>query len=196
MTRAFFFFFLLSFSLHLQASLIPGSCLVSTESDPDSFIQHCYNAINGDYCEASIDLAISAPDTLLLQRYYSNRLPLAGWLLFPQAFSCWARTLKAKNALSAGIIVPGPMLSRESAPAQSSHIRMENINGETKVPLKIVLEKEGIGMVNTYAGEMSGRIIIKTTGLYLRENSCELTLGDGTRRPVMNQLDRMPQPTL
>ena len=46
--------------------------LVSTESDPDAFIQNSVNVINGNYCEAATDFLITGPDALLLQRFYTN----------------------------------------------------------------------------------------------------------------------------
>ncbi|MFZ0565003.1 MAG: hypothetical protein WAM28_02270 [Chlamydiales bacterium] len=38
-----------------SANSMYASLLPSTESDPDAFIHHCCNAINGDYCESTID---------------------------------------------------------------------------------------------------------------------------------------------
>ncbi len=55
----------------LSANQIP---LISTESDPDAFIQGCVNVINGDYCESAIDLRITGPDPLILQRFYSTKV--------------------------------------------------------------------------------------------------------------------------
>lgn len=64
--------------------------LVSTESDPDAFI-NSVNVINGDYCESATDLVIAGPDILILQRFYSTKDTVAGtqaggWRIFPQRF--------------------------------------------------------------------------------------------------------------
>src|SRR5271155_5515023 len=77
----------LSFS-SLSASQLQ---LVSTESDPDAFIQNSVNVINGDYCESATDLAITGPDALVLQRFYSTKdvitgVQAGGWRVFPQRF--------------------------------------------------------------------------------------------------------------
>ncbi len=63
--------------------------LPSTEADPDAFIDHCVNVINGDYCETALDLAIAGPDPLILQRYYNAKdymtaKGFGGWRIFPQ----------------------------------------------------------------------------------------------------------------
>jgi hypothetical protein len=34
---------------------------VSTESDPDAFIQNSVNVVNGYYCESATDLVITGP---------------------------------------------------------------------------------------------------------------------------------------
>ena len=65
--------------------------LVSTESDPDAFIQNSVNVINGDYCESATDLVIAGPDALMLQRFYSSKNIITGsqpggWRHFPQRF--------------------------------------------------------------------------------------------------------------
>src|ERR1700722_10448180 len=65
--------------------------LLSTESDPDAFIQKCVNVINGDYCESATDLVIVGPDALVLQRFYSTKdaitgVQAGGWRMLLQRF--------------------------------------------------------------------------------------------------------------
>jgi hypothetical protein len=59
MTLRYCLWILLRLHLPLSANL------VSTESDPDAFIQNSVNVINGDYCEAATDLVITGPDPLI-----------------------------------------------------------------------------------------------------------------------------------
>ncbi len=54
--------------LYLPALSAAQLQLVSTESDPDAFIQNSVNVINGDYCESATDLVITGPDAMVLQR--------------------------------------------------------------------------------------------------------------------------------
>jgi hypothetical protein len=53
--------------LYLPALLVGSPQFVSTESDPDAFIQNSVNVINGDYCESATDLVITGPDALVLE---------------------------------------------------------------------------------------------------------------------------------
>lgn len=47
----------------LYADSMSATMLPSTEADPDAFIDHCVNIINGDYCESALDLDIAGPVT-------------------------------------------------------------------------------------------------------------------------------------
>ena len=60
LTRWIFPFLILFF--HMNIVFANQNFLVSTESDPDAFIQDCVNVINGDYCEVATDLVIPGPD--------------------------------------------------------------------------------------------------------------------------------------
>ena len=79
------------FVLYLPTLLIGSPQFLSTESDPDAFIQNSVNTINGDYCESATDLVITGPDALILQRFYSTKDVIAGteaggWRIYPQRF--------------------------------------------------------------------------------------------------------------
>lgn len=80
---------ILALCLYLPTLSASQTQLVSTESDPDAFIQNSVNVINGDYCEATTDLVITGPDALVLQRFYSTKDAMTGrqaggWRMFPQ----------------------------------------------------------------------------------------------------------------
>lgn len=59
--------------------------LLTTESDPDAFIERNVNVINGQYCESVTDLVIPGPDPLILQpwRFAEKRFdPYSRLILF------------------------------------------------------------------------------------------------------------------
>lgn len=81
------FIFCLCFYTPLFAQLQ----LVSTESDPDAFIENSVNVISGSYCEAATDLVITGPDPLILQRFYHTTdyitgTQTGGWRILPERF--------------------------------------------------------------------------------------------------------------
>lgn len=76
--------------------------LPSTEADPDSFVNHCVNVINGDYCESALDLEISGPDKLVLQRFYNAKNYMTGqgfggWRIFSQTLLVTGKDPKNKE---------------------------------------------------------------------------------------------------
>jgi len=84
-------FFLLIASIHnLPAEYSPAR-LISTEADPEAFIENSVNVINGDYCESATDLVIKGPDLFILQRFYNaadyiTGTRAGGWRIFPERF--------------------------------------------------------------------------------------------------------------
>lgn len=69
----------------------------SRELDPDSIIENV-STICGDYSEIAIDMVVSAPDSLVVSRFYSScdieeTAKLGGWRFFPQVFLSMERAL-------------------------------------------------------------------------------------------------------
>ncbi|MCB1075530.1 MAG: hypothetical protein KDK59_08365 [Simkania sp.] len=65
-------------------------CLGSREGDPTSVVKNV-SVIHGDYSEIEVDLIVSAPDPLILSRYYGSRdlsflANLGGWRFYSQCF--------------------------------------------------------------------------------------------------------------
>ena len=88
--------------LYLPALSAGQLQLVSTESDPDAFIQNSVNVINGDYCESATDLLITGPDALVLQRFYSTKdaitgVQAGGWRMLPQRFLVIGKDASGKS---------------------------------------------------------------------------------------------------
>lgn len=162
----------------LLASYSP-SLLICTESDPDAFIQDVVNVINGEYSESVIDLSITAPSPLLLQRFYTNRDYLTGvqpggWRIFPERF------------LVIGKDKQNTSYSRAFAGGRSGGIfpysGQVNQEGFSQNPLKIEIAPDAIGMCNTSAGEIGGQTNHQNERLYCKGQVCDLILGDGTKR--------------
>lgn len=165
-------FYLSAFSLStlFADSAIPADTalsdtarFVSTESDPDAFIDHNVNVINGDYCESVTDLIISGPDALVLQRVYSTRNAVTGargdgWKLMPQRFLVIGKDPSGKTCtIQKERFEWSHALVGERSGGILPYEGWRNINGSTKEPLKIDVLKSAPGMVNTYASDIKGQ---------------------------------------
>lgn len=190
------------FALCLHSSVLSTQLsLLSTESDPDAFVQNSVNVINGDYCESATDLMITGPDALILQRFYNTKdvitgTKTGGWRIFPQRFlvigkdpsqkSCHVGKEKFEWAFAfvgerSGAILP--------------YSGWRNVNGLTKDPLKMDIVHDALGAVNTYAKEINGQTNHQNNQLHCKEDTCELTLGDGTRR-IYQRVQALPSKLL
>ena len=72
----------------------------SREGDPASFVENV-NVIHGDYSEIEVDLKVTAPDSLILSRFYSSRdtsqtAILGGWRFNPHCFLSVQKDSKRK----------------------------------------------------------------------------------------------------
>lgn len=157
--------------------------LVSTESDPDAFIQNCVNVINGDYCESATDLIIAGPDALLLQRFYSTKNFNPGiWTTLPERFLVIGKDVSRKRTIA---------LTGERSGGILPYSGQRDANGVSKDPLKIDIYEDTLGLVNTFSKELNGQTNHQNNALYCYGNSCEIVLGDGTRR-IYKQVNALP----
>lgn len=174
--------------LYLSALSAGQLQLVSTESDPDAFIQNSVNVINGNYCESATDLVITGPDALVLQRSYSTKdviigVQAGGWRVFPQRFlvigkdPCGKSCTVGKDQFEWTSAFTG-----ERSGGILPYSGWRNTNGSTKDPLKIDILNNAVGLVNTYAKEINGQTNHQNNLLHCKGDTCELSLGDGTRR--------------
>lgn len=160
---------LLSFS---TLSATPFEWL-SPESDPDAFVQNRVNLISGEYCPAVADLTIAGPDALVLHRFYSSKI--GGWRIFPERFLILGKSPEKRIIAWCG--------ERSGAILPYSARALEE-------PLKVD-SSSALGVVNTYAEEISGRTNPENNQLYWKDSDCELILGDGTRR-FYNKVGGLP----
>jgi len=171
--------------------------LVSTESDPDAFIQNCVNIINGDYCESATDLIIGGPDPLILQRFYSTNDPItssqgSGWRILPQRFLVIGKDVQDK-ACSVGKdrFEWSSAFVGERSGGILPYSGWRNTNGTTKDPLRIDILNTALGMANTYAKEINGQTNHQNNQLQCKGETCELILGDGTKR-IYQKVQELP----
>jgi RHS repeat-associated protein len=162
--------------------------LPSTAGDPDSFIGHCVNVINGDYCEAVTDAVVKGPDSLDLQRFYNAKNYMTGegsggWRIFSQHFLVIGRDIEKQSST----IDQKPhekiyAFTGERSGSILTYSGWVDRDNVIKNPLKINLTNDGVGIVNTYSQLMSGQTDYKNNCLYIHGKTCEITLGDGTKR--------------
>jgi YD repeat-containing protein len=170
----------LIFFLFLHLSTLSANQLISTESDPDVFIQDSVNVINGNYSEAIADLLITGPDALLLQRFYTKE---EGWKIFPERFLVVGQDPSKKSCNVGKERFEWTLaLTGERSGGILPYSGWRNRDGITQDPLKIDILNQAIGMVNTYAKDMNGQTNHQNNFLHCKGDTCELTLGDGTKR--------------
>jgi collagen type I/II/III/V/XI/XXIV/XXVII alpha len=144
------------FTLCLYLPTLSASQLqfVSTESDPDAFIQNSVNVINGDYCESARDLVITGPDALVLQRFYSTKdiiigVQAGGWRMLPQRFLVVGKDASGKSCtVGKDRFEWTSAFTGERSGGILPYTGWRNTNGFTKDPLKIDILNNAVGMVN------------------------------------------------
>ncbi len=185
MLRILFLLISISASLYARQS---SANLSSTEGDPDGIIANCVNVITGDYCEAAQDLIIKGPDLLTLDRFFNSTNYITGkepgcWRIFPQRYLIIGQDQNSKKCTIENNLyhwVYGFTGERSGGILTYSGWRKKD--GCTKDSLKIDASKDAIGMVNTYAKEIGGQTNHKNNSVSCSGESCELVLGDGTKR--------------
>lgn len=165
--------------------------LISTESDPDAFIEHCVNVINGSYCEAATDLSIAGPDALIVQRFYDS----GSWRIFPQRFLVVGKDPEKSSMMEKEPFEKIVAITGERSGGFLPYSGWRSKDGTIKNPLKIDIWHQAIGMVNSYAKEINGQTNHQNNELHCKGTYCELILGDGTKR-IYNQVERLPSSIL
>ena len=191
--------FLTIFTLCLYLPALSAGQLqdVSTESDPDAFIQNSVNVINGDYCESATDLVITGPDVLVLQRFYSTKdiitgVQAGGWRMLPQRFLVIGKDSSGKSCtVGKDRFEWTSAFTGERSGGILPYSGWRNTNGSTKDPLKIDVLNNALGLVNTYAQEINGQTNHQNNLLHCKGDACEMTLGDGTKR-IYKKVEQLP----
>lgn len=189
------------FALYLPALLMGSSQFLSTESDPDAFIQNSVNVINGNYCESATDLVITGPDALILQRFYSTKDVITGfqagtWRIYPQRFLVIGKDPSGKSCTVGKDRYEWAFaFTGERSGGILPYSGWRNTNGSTKDPLKIDILNHAVGLVNTYAGEINGQTNHQNNQLHCKGETCELSLGDGSKR-IYQRVNELPSQLL
>lgn len=170
----------------------------STESDPDTLIDHKVNVINGDYCEVATDLIIKGPDDLVMQRYYSNSNFITGngkggWRIFPQCWLIVGKDPKGNHCNVSGISYYWTYAftgdkSGSIYTYSGWESRMSKDDG-----LQIWGFRDGRCLCTTARGVVSGQTNVQNNKLRYQTNSQSYTLklGDGTER-YYEKVDTLP----
>ncbi len=170
------------------AESMSAALLCSTASDPDAIVDKRVNTLNGDYCEVVADLIIPGPDPLILQRFHNSKNYVTGqgyggWRIFPQML-----LVLGKDPLKKECKVGGERFewtyafTGERSGSILTYSGWKRIEGDTKDPLKINAQKDALGLVNTYAGEIDGQTNHLNNCLHIKGDTCTVVLGDGTKR--------------
>jgi RHS repeat-associated protein len=153
----------------LSGHAIERRCIGFRESDPSSYVKGV-SVIQGNFTAAEIDLVIAGPDPLVLTRFYNSEETSAnfgeGWQIFPQTFLMFAQDSDGYQYSLVGASSGG----------------IFTYSGDKGGPLKIDLVKDGAGLVNTHAENINGQTNHLNNRLHCKGDTCELVLGDGTRR--------------
>ena len=191
-----------SWKAHAAPSTLEAALLSSTEADPNAFIDHRVNVINGDYCETITDLVIKGPDDLIMQRYYSNSNYITGkgagsWRIFPQ---CWLTVGKDPKGKSCSISGTSYHWTYAYTGERSGGI-LTYSGWQSKTSkdkgLQVWAFRDGRSISNTAHGEMSGKVNVQSNLLRYQADSQDyiLTLGDGSKR-FFEQVDSLPSSSL
>lgn len=186
MARYFFGLILSCLFLHTANAsdkALSSTYLGSREADPSSLVENV-STIHGDYTEVEVDLTVSAPDSLILSRFYSSRDPLetatlGGWRFNPQCFLSVrerARNGKHKQLIAHVGNPDGPILT---------YIGWQNTERATeRTVLEIDVQEEALGIANTAKGSITRSTNLKNNRLYYNfsDESFELLLCSGGKR--------------
>jgi len=166
-----------------KESSLSSIYLGSRECDPASFVENV-NVIHGDYSEIEVDLKVTAPDSLILSRFYSSRdtsqtAVLGGWRFNPHCFLSVQKDSKGRIQTPAegeleyfSVCVGNP---------EGSILTYEgwlNAKNPKRTLLKIETSGEVIGIANTAKGNISSWTNLKNNELYFdsQNDSFELML--------------------
>ncbi len=166
-----------------QESSLSSIYLGSREGDPASFVENV-NVIHGDYSEIEVDLKVTAPDSLILSRFYNSRdtsqtAILGGWRFNPHCFlsvqkdsirNIHAPAEDEFESLSAYVGNPdGSILT---------YVGWLNTKNPKRILLKIDASREVVGLANTAKGNINSWTNLKNNELYFdsQNDSFELKL--------------------
>ncbi|NGX61734.1 MAG: putative deoxyribonuclease RhsA [Chlamydiae bacterium] len=196
MKKGVLIWFLLGFC-SLWADPVSSVLLSTTEADPDAFVEGCCNVLNGEYCESTTDLILHGPDLLPLQRFYTNKNyhtgeGQGGWRILPQCYLVLGQDPKGKKCKIGGEEFGWVYAyTGERSGGILTYSGWKKKGGDIKDLLCIQAIADGIGMVNSYSGEMNGQTNHLNNRIDCTGNTITLTLGDGTKR-IYERVSEVP----
>ncbi len=158
--------------------------LGSREGDPSSLVENV-STIHGDYTEIEVDLTVTAPDSLILSRFYSSRdtlqtATLGGWRFNPHCFLSIRKDPKGKSYSTAeGKFERSFVYVGNSNGTILTYVGWQNVSNPSQSALfKIDPEGESLGLVNTARGNIGCWTNLKNNELYYnpQTDSFELLL--------------------
>lgn len=166
-----------------EESSLSSIYLGSRESDLASLVESV-STIYGDYTEIEVDLTVSAPDSLILSRFYSSRDSLqtanfGGWRFNPHCFLSIQKDFKSEpytnsegNFEHAYVYVGNP------DGTILTYSGWQNTTNSSKPVLFNIESEENVGLANTAKGNISCWTNLKNNELYFdpQSNSFELIL--------------------
>ena len=147
---------------HVNAAqtLISEIYLGSREGDPASLVENV-STIHGDYTEVEVDVAVPAPDSLILSRFYSSRdllqtATLGGWRFNPQCFLTVQKDPRGKNYSTAeGKFERTFAYVGNLDGSILTYVGWKNATSSKRALFKIDAESESVGLANTAKGNIS-----------------------------------------
>lgn len=158
--------------------------LGSREGDPASLVENV-STIHGDYTEVEVDLTATAPDSLVLSRFYSSRDTIqtanfGGWRFNPHCFLSIQKDPKGKSYTNAeGKFERAYVYVGNPDGTILTYVGWQNTTNPSKrILFKIDPEGEVAGISNTAKGNISCWTNLKNNELYFnpQTNSFELML--------------------
>ena len=190
------FFAVSLFSLH-AAETIPAliSCI---EGVPEAKIAKQVDAVSGQFVDVEVDLYLTGPDPLVLQRNYESADFATGenpgsWRLLSHCFLVAGGDIAGK-----GCTVKGERYIQEHVYAADCfgsflcYSGWRNTQTPSPCQLKLLSKNHAVGLTNCARGEISARTFSKNNQIiyHQQEDTYEILSGDGTLR--IYQLASLP----
>lgn len=154
----------------------PDMSVINLEGEPSSIVNHCVNALSGDYVDISTDLVIPGAQPIVIQRNFSssNKSLWGGW-----HFNYESSLLATQFGSALKID------SHEGSGARLSY--RSYIKDGVVLPFGLAKNVIDFGFTNCGSGAISGRTNHKNTQIELQKNNfgqlrCEMHLGSGAKR--------------
>lgn len=173
----------------LQRVFASDVSLLSREGDPESIVQNI-STIHGNYSELEIDLVISAPDPILLSRFYISgdsfeNGSFGGWRFNPHCFLTVQKDPKGKSIAIAGGRAERTFVHvGDTTGSILTFCGWKNPMSEERSVFIIDNKIESSSISNTARGNISSWTNLKNNKLYFdpKDGNFEFYLSSGGKR--------------